>query len=57
MTIKQNIYMGLPGNVGDALGVLSGAHATAVGEHWVKLLNVRGISKDVKMIELSGSIQ
>ena len=37
--------------------MVSGAHAKSVGEHWIKLLNVRAISKDVKVIELSGGNQ
>ena len=57
MSISQNIYMGLLGKVGSALGMVSGAHAKSVGEHWIKLLNVRAISKDVKVIELSGGNQ
>ncbi len=57
MSISQNIYMGWLGKLGNAFGVVSGAKAKAVGEHWIKLLNVRAISKDVKVIELSGGNQ
>ncbi len=57
MTIAQNIYMGLLGKQGRATGLVSAARAKAVGEHWSKLLKVRAISKDVKVIELSGGNQ
>ena len=57
MSIAQNIYMGLLGKIGGAFGVVSGAQAREVGERWNKLLNVRAISKDVKVIELSGGNQ
>ena len=57
MSISQNIYMGWMGKFGSALGVVSSAKAKAVGERWIKLLNVRAISKDVKVIELSGGNQ
>ena len=57
MSINQNIYMGWMGKFGSALGVVSSAKARAVGERWIKLLNVRAISKDVKVIELSGGNQ
>ena len=36
---------------------MSGAKARSVGEHWSRLLNVRAIGKDVKVIELSGGNQ
>jgi simple sugar transport system ATP-binding protein len=57
MSIAQNIYMGLLGKLGGAAGVVSGAKAREVGERWSKLLKVRAISKDVKVIELSGGNQ
>jgi simple sugar transport system ATP-binding protein len=57
MTIARNIYMGLLGKLGDAFGLVSAAQAREVGERWIQLLNVRAISKDVKVIELSGGNQ
>ncbi len=57
MSIAQNIYMGLLGKLAGASGVVSAVRAKTVGEHWTKLLNVRAISKDVKVIELSGGNQ
>jgi simple sugar transport system ATP-binding protein len=57
MSIAQNIYMGLLGKLGGAFGLVSGARAREVGEKWSRLLNVRAISKDVKVIELSGGNQ
>jgi ABC-type sugar transport system ATPase subunit len=57
MTIAQNIYMGLLGKLGRAFGIVSGAKARDEGERWIKLLNVRAIGKDVKVIELSGGNQ
>ncbi|WP_395348184.1 sugar ABC transporter ATP-binding protein [Variovorax sp. UC122_21] len=57
MSIAQNIYMGLQGKLAGARGLVSGAKARSVGEHWSRLLNVRAIGKDVKVIELSGGNQ
>jgi ABC-type sugar transport system ATPase subunit len=61
MSIAQNVYMGFLGKVqgrlGTVLGLVSGSKAKEVGERWIKLLNVRAISKDAKVIELSGGNQ
>jgi simple sugar transport system ATP-binding protein len=57
MSIAENIYMGWLGKFGSALGLVSSTKAKEVGERWTKLLNVRAISKDVKVIELSGGNQ
>ncbi len=57
MSIAQNIYMGLLGKFGSTFGLVSAAKAREVGERWIKLLNVRAISKDAKVIELSGGNQ
>ena len=57
MSIAQNIYMGLLGKLGGAIGLVSTARAREVGEKWSKLLNVRAIGKDMKVIELSGGNQ
>jgi len=37
--------------------LVSRLEAASVGEHWIKKLNIRAISKDVKAIELSGGNQ
>ena len=57
MAIAKNIYMGLLGKSKNAFGATSNSKANAIGEHWSRLLNVRAISKDVKVIELSGGNQ
>ena len=57
MSIAQNIYMGLLGKSDKTFGTVSSARAGAVGEHWSRLLNVRAIGRDVKVIELSGGNQ
>ena len=57
MSISQNIYMGLLGKLGRAFGLVSRSRAKEVGERWAKLLNVRALSGDVKVIELSGGNQ
>jgi simple sugar transport system ATP-binding protein len=57
MSIAQNIYMGLLGKLGGAFRAVSRARAKEVGTRWGELLKVRAISKDVKVIELSGGNQ
>jgi len=57
MSIAQNIYMGLLGKLGGAFRTVSQARAKEVGTRWGDLLQVRAISKDVKVIELSGGNQ
>lgn len=57
MSIARNIYMGLLGKSDNAFGAVSSARSNAIGEHWSRLLNVRAISRDVKVIELSGGNQ
>jgi len=57
MSIAQNIYMGLLAKVGSMTGLVNTTRAGEVGDHWSKLLNVRAISRDVKVIELSGGNQ
>jgi simple sugar transport system ATP-binding protein len=57
MSIAQNIYMGLLGKLGGAFRTVSKARAREVGTRWSELLKVRAISKDVKVIELSGGNQ
>ena len=57
MSVAQNIYMGLLGKIGGAFRTVSRARAKEVGTRWAELLKVRAISKDVKVIELSGGNQ
>lgn len=57
MSIAHNIYMGLLGKLRGIGGLVSGERARQVGEHWTRLLNVRAIGKEVKVIELSGGNQ
>ncbi len=57
MSITQNIYMGWLGKLGSMFGLLDPGRAARMGEHWSQLLNVRAISRDVKVIELSGGNQ
>lgn len=56
-SIADNIYLGLLAKIGGTFKFVSRKDAATVGEHWVKQLNVRAISKDVKAIELSGGNQ
>jgi simple sugar transport system ATP-binding protein len=56
-SIADNIYLGLLAKLGGNRFLVSRKEAAAVGEHWIKRLNVRAISKDVKAIELSGGNQ
>ena len=57
MSIAQNIYMGLLGKLGGAFRPVSTSRAKEVGTRWGELLKVRAISKDVRVIELSGGNQ
>jgi simple sugar transport system ATP-binding protein len=57
MSIARNIYMGLLAKLGSKRPFFLRREAASVGESWVKKLNVRAISKDVKVIELSGGNQ
>jgi ABC-type sugar transport system ATPase subunit len=57
MSIARNIYMGLLAKLGRKRPLLSPREAETVGETWVKRLNIRAISKDVKVVELSGGNQ
>jgi simple sugar transport system ATP-binding protein len=56
-SIADNIYLGLLAKLGGNRFLVSRKEAAKVGEHWIKRLNVRAISKDVKAIELSGGNQ
>jgi simple sugar transport system ATP-binding protein len=57
MSIARNVYMGLLAKLGRKRAILSQREAQAVGEKWIKALNVRAIGKDVKVVELSGGNQ
>ena len=57
MSIARNIYIGVLAKLGRKRLLVSRREAEAVGEHWVKTLNVRAIGKDVKVVELSGGNQ
>ena len=56
-SIADNIYLGLLAKLGRKRLLVSKKEAAEVGEYWIKRLNVRAISKDVKAIELSGGNQ
>jgi simple sugar transport system ATP-binding protein len=55
-SIADNIYLGLLAK-SKGKSLVSRSEAAEVGEHWIKQLKVRAISKDVKAIELSGGNQ
>jgi simple sugar transport system ATP-binding protein len=57
MSVARNIYMGLLAKLGRKRPLLSRREAAAVGDKWIKALNVRAIGKDVKVVELSGGNQ
>jgi len=57
MSIARNIYLGLLGKLPGAHGLVAQARIRELGAHWSRLLNVRAIDKDVKVIELSGGNQ
>ena len=56
-SIADNIYLGLLAKLRGQRTLVSKSEAATVGEHWIKRLNIRAISKDVKAIELSGGNQ
>jgi simple sugar transport system ATP-binding protein len=57
MSISHNIYMGLLAKLRGKRKLLSDREANAVGQRWIKQLNIRAISADVKAVELSGGNQ
>ncbi len=57
MSISNNIYMGLLAKLRGKRKLLSGSEAKSVGQQWIKALNIRAISADVKAVELSGGNQ
>jgi simple sugar transport system ATP-binding protein len=56
-SIADNIYLGLLAKLRGSRTLVSRAEAAKVGEQWINRLNIRGINKDVKAIELSGGNQ
>ncbi|HET9204641.1 MAG TPA: ATP-binding cassette domain-containing protein, partial [Burkholderiaceae bacterium] len=56
-SIAGNIYLGLLAKLRGQRTLVSKSEAATVGEQWIKRLNIRAISKDVKAIELSGGNQ
>jgi simple sugar transport system ATP-binding protein len=56
-SVADNIYLGLLAKLRGQRTLVSKSEAATVGEHWIKRLNIRAISKDVKAIELSGGNQ
>jgi simple sugar transport system ATP-binding protein len=56
-SIAWNIYLGLLAKTGRGNSLISNSHASKIGESWIKRLNIRAISKDVKAVELSGGNQ
>jgi simple sugar transport system ATP-binding protein len=57
MSIARNIYIGLLAKLGSRRFFASAKEAAKVAAHWTKALNVRAISRDVKVVELSGGNQ
>jgi simple sugar transport system ATP-binding protein len=57
MSIARNVYMGFLAKVAGKRPFFSRRESAVVGETWIKKLNVRAISKDVKVVELSGGNQ
>ena len=56
-SIADNIYLGLLAKLRGKRPLVSSTEAANVGTDWIKRLNIRAISKDVKAIELSGGNQ
>ncbi len=56
-SIADNIYVGLLAKLPGKRWLVSRNEAANAGTDWIKRLNVRAISKDVKAIELSGGNQ
>jgi simple sugar transport system ATP-binding protein len=57
MSIAKNIYMGLLAKLGRARTFVSGSESARLAAHWTRALNVKAISRHVKVIELSGGNQ
>jgi simple sugar transport system ATP-binding protein len=57
MSIARNIYIGWLARLGRRRWLVSRREAEAIGETWLKTLNVRAIGKEAKVVELSGGNQ
>ena len=57
MSIARNIYLGFLGKWASKRIFFSRRESNALGETWVKALNVRAIGREVKVVELSGGNQ
>ena len=57
MSIARNIYIGWLARLGRLRMLVSRRDAETIGETWLKRLNVRAISRNVKVVELSGGNQ
>lgn len=57
MSIARNVYMGHLAKLAGKRPFFSRRESARVGEVWIKHLNVRAISEDVKVVELSGGNQ
>ena len=57
MSIKSNIFMGLLAKARFGCFWLRGRDVDAVGERWTRALHVRSVSKNARVIELSGGNQ
>jgi simple sugar transport system ATP-binding protein len=57
MSIARNIYLGLLAKLGRKRALLSRREADALGQTWIKALNVRTTGKDPRVVELSGGNQ
>jgi len=57
MSIKANIYMGRLAKAGWRAFWLRRSDMDKIGEEWAEALHIRAVSKDAKVIELSGGNQ
>jgi len=57
MSISRNIFMGLLAKLGGQRNWLRRSEVEALGRDWIKQLNVRAVSTDARVIELSGGNQ
>jgi len=57
MSISRNIYMGLLAKLGWRRNLVHNQEAEAIGRDWVKKLNIKAVSNETKVIELSGGNQ
>ncbi len=56
-SIARNIYLGLLSKFPRGRALLSRREANTVGSNWIKALNVRAISDEARVVELSGGNQ